>query len=521
MSSLKTSQTSPLRVDSMAVPGSTGLIGMTLCPGKKQRGALTGDWDRDLETDLRVVKQFGASALVTLMEEHELERFKVSASRFRQFAGELGFEWHHLPIPDGGTPDGSFERLWTYSGTRLRSHLTNGRRIVLHCLGGLGRTGMIAARLLVEMGVEPEAAIISVRKARPNTVQEPSQERHVRSCSLVTSPATSPNRTEKMVACLLGGAVGDGFGYQVEFDSLASIRSRFGPNGLQTPVLKNGHLLVSDDTQMTLFTLEGLLRWHGMKDASAVDHIRLAYLDWLHTQEPHTGTHKPVGTLAQDPSLAYRRAPGITCLSALQSGGRGSTSHSFNDSKGCGGVMRVAPVGFFASDLSPADTFHLGAESAALTHGHPSGYLSAGTMASLIRSLLDNETLEQGLDESVRILRTWPKHEETLTAINDARRLASTPTMPPTEAVARLGGGWVGEEALAIAIYAALVGRSFVETVAIATNHDGDSDSTASIAGQIWGAWKGLEDIPHDWIMSLDIMNVALVLLERTVNSAR
>lgn len=173
-----TSLTHPLRVDAVAAPGG-GLIGMTFCPGKKQAHAVSGTWDRDLGLDLGRVHAWGAVAVVTLMEEHELAAYQVE--RLGVVVEALGMEWHHLPIVDVGVPGRAFEAAWRQSGPRLRAHLLAGRRILLHCRGGLGRTGTIAARLLVELGVPPEDAIAAVRAARPGTIEVAAQEAHVRS----------------------------------------------------------------------------------------------------------------------------------------------------------------------------------------------------------------------------------------------------------------------------------------------------------------------------------------------------
>ena len=135
-------------------PRGGGRIGMTFCPGKRQRGAAMGDWERDLAADLARIADWGAAAVATLMEQHELERYGVPG--LGEAVEALGMEWHHLPIPDVGVPDSLFEARWFYAGHRLRAHLLAGRRVLLHCRGGLGRTGTIAARLLVELGAAPE-----------------------------------------------------------------------------------------------------------------------------------------------------------------------------------------------------------------------------------------------------------------------------------------------------------------------------------------------------------------------------
>jgi len=182
MSTAKTSQSSPLRVDNLAVEGLRGVIGLTLCPGKKQRGALSGDWNRDLSADLESIKSSGAKALVTLMETEELNAVQVPLSELAAKTRGVGLEWHHLPIRDGDIPDKHFEDLWTYSGVRLRNLLVNGEKIVIHCLGGLGRTGTVAARLLVEFGATPANAIRAVRAARAGTIETRRQEEYVNNC---------------------------------------------------------------------------------------------------------------------------------------------------------------------------------------------------------------------------------------------------------------------------------------------------------------------------------------------------
>lgn len=175
----KTSTSHPLRIDSVAVGEAGGRIGLTFCPGKKQTDALSGVWDRSLNDDMKAIRDFGAVALVTLMPDGELQSLRVSPSEMRSKASELGVEWYQLPIPDQGIPDQSFEDLWANAGLRLHALLDAGHSIVIHCKGGLGRTGTIAARLLIEFGVDPREAIESVRKARPGTIENSLQERHV------------------------------------------------------------------------------------------------------------------------------------------------------------------------------------------------------------------------------------------------------------------------------------------------------------------------------------------------------
>jgi ADP-ribosyl-[dinitrogen reductase] hydrolase len=171
---------SPLRIDSVKVPSTDGVIGMTFCPGKKDPYSLTGPWDRNLETDLQAIRAWGAKAVVTLMEETELDFLGVSAlpEKVRQF----GMQWFFLPVVDVSIPDENFESSWQTAGNELRQILRSGGKIVIHCRGGLGRTGTIAARLLVEFGMEPDEAIRAVRRARPGAIQTISQEEYILKC---------------------------------------------------------------------------------------------------------------------------------------------------------------------------------------------------------------------------------------------------------------------------------------------------------------------------------------------------
>ena len=497
----RTSLTHPLQIDELAC--GAGVIGMTFCPGKKGESLYGGIWDRDLEVDIKAMETWGANIVVTLMEAHEFALLGIPEA-CEAFAN-MGPEWLHLPIVDVSTPDETFERRWIYFGHRLRGVLRRGGKVLIHCRGGLGRTGTIAARLLVEFGVSPGEAMRAVRAARSGTIETPRQEAWVRDLSPLP---LDDARADKLLGCLLGGAVGDAFGYAVEFQRLSEIRRRHGPEGLREPVLHQGRLVASDDTQMTLFTAEGLVRSVGagkVVDNDIVAAIREAYVAWNETQTRARPDDARYDDLRAFPSLWALRHPGTTCLSAMAAGGRGTVGSPINDSKGCGGVMRTAPIGLVRG-VTADRAFSLASRAAALTHGHPSGYLSAGALASMICDLISGVHLPESLERTRARLRRHPPHEETLTALDNAvadSRSPGTPNVIPAD----LGGGWVGEEALAIAVYAALTAVDFRDLLRIASNHDGDSDSTASIAGQIWGAHHGVAAIPVAWVSRLDLLD--------------
>jgi ADP-ribosyl-[dinitrogen reductase] hydrolase len=174
---VKTSVTHPLQIAAVATSNGFGRIGITFCPGKYDPYAMTGAWARDLELDLIAIKDWGATALLTLIEDWELKKLRVEY--LGTVARQLGLEWFHLPIVDGGIPEEKFENEWKVTGPKLMSLLSAGRDIVVHCKGGQGRAGTIAARLLVDVGISPREAIARVRKSREGAIENAAQERYV------------------------------------------------------------------------------------------------------------------------------------------------------------------------------------------------------------------------------------------------------------------------------------------------------------------------------------------------------
>lgn len=293
---------------------------------------------------------------------------------------------------------------------------------------------------------------------------------------------------------LLGGAVGDALGAPVEFMSKAEINAAYGKKGVQDYVeFSDGTGAITDDTQMTLFTAEGLLRantrHHSKGLCCAEGVVHYAYLRWLKTQGITVGCAPEElnsGWLIKEKQLYTRRAPGNTCISALRD--NASSNKADNNSKGCGTVMRMAPVGLF---LAPELAYESGCKFSVITHGHPTGVTAGGAFALLISHLYYGKSLEQSLDLTERHLEQFPEAKETLDAIRKARRAKD---------ITELGEGWVAEEALAIGIYCALKHtRDFKAGVLEAVNITGDSDSTGSIAGNILGALNGENAIPAEW----------------------
>jgi ADP-ribosyl-[dinitrogen reductase] hydrolase len=174
---VKTSVSDPLRIAEVSPVGAPGVIGLTLCPGKKDPA---GGWDRDLEIDVAVISDWRADVVVSLIETHEFEFLGVTD--LPDVVEEHGMRWMHLPIVDLSVPNQRFQNRWAINGADLRQVVRSGGRVLLHCRGGLGRAGMIAARLLVELGMEPGKAIQAVRRVRPGAIETAEQERHVLAC---------------------------------------------------------------------------------------------------------------------------------------------------------------------------------------------------------------------------------------------------------------------------------------------------------------------------------------------------
>jgi ADP-ribosyl-[dinitrogen reductase] hydrolase len=203
---LKDSANSPLRIAEVLLDPGEGRLGLTLCPGKKdpQYG-----WDRDLSADLRAIRAWGAAAVVTLIEDRELRLLSVADLGAEVQA--LDMAWRHLPIRDVDVPDERFESAWTQVGAELHARLDTGARVLIHCRAGLGRTGLVAARMLVERGAEPGAAICRIRAVRPHAIETSAQESHVRDARPVRPGAVdkaAPDLRAKIRGDLPGDAAG-------------------------------------------------------------------------------------------------------------------------------------------------------------------------------------------------------------------------------------------------------------------------------------------------------------------------
>lgn len=341
--------------------------------------------------------------------------------------------------------------------------------------------------------------------------------------SIEPDAVAAPPLKSRIHGCLLGGALGDSLGYAVEFDSIETIRRRFGPQGLTDLSVLDGGTHFSDDTQLTLYTVDGLveaLEWANDGVGADVNAcLWLAYLRWLDTQ----GESAPPQAPAQPPRwidgnevLKHRRHPGKACISGLATGEMGTVYRPVNpESKGCGTVMRSAPFGLIPH-IAPDAVYKLSADAASLTHGHPSARQSAGCFSLLIHRLVSGDSLEEAaaavLAEARGLKDVATELPERLEA---AISCAATGILSPEELILQLGEGWVAEEAFAVGLYAVLATapvttpnaspeNHFRAALALAVNHSGDSDSTGSIAGNILGAFYGEDCLPREWLDALE-----------------
>ena len=324
---------------------------------------------------------------------------------------------------------------------------------------------------------------------------------------------------DKYRGCLLGGAAGDALGFAVEFLLESQIAEKYGKSGITSFALRNGKGIISDDTQMTLFTAEGLIRAGKDADISrCIESIREMYLCWYSTQ--HTSyqpAEKPFPSVLLDvPELHSLRAPGTTCLTAISQGAEGTLEKPINNSKGCGGVMRAAPVGLFfaGTDISMRDSDIIAARSAALTHGHELGYIPAAALAHIVRIGAENSGVslkEAVLDSTMAMQDMFGKCKDIgyYAKLMDKAVALADSSKKDLSAIHELGEGWVAEETLAIAVFCALRHEdSFPDALISSVNHNGDSDSTGAVTGNILGAFKGISAIPLQFQNDLELHGV-------------
>lgn len=513
-------------------------------------GEYPGDKNNETaENKIRHMLHFGVRHFIDLTEEGELRPYN------QLLPADVTYD--RFPIRDVSVPK-SVADVYHLTGRIKELAKRDDGFVYIHCWGGVGRSGTIVACLLAEDMEEPKPEYV-LKKLRNRFSEMPKSSRRV-------TPETKEQETfigqyiesisdrrkqrkERIKDCIRGslmaGAAGDALGYPVEFMNRSTILQRYGEHGITLFEIDrhSGKALVSDDTQMTLFTANGMLMgitrgyMRGI-GGSPENYLDGAYLDWYYTQ---TGRKREILTndfhytwLRDLPELAHRRAPGTTCLSACEA--LFNHDHPQNNSKGCGGIMRVAPMGLYDAAHGIYSTIQLaeaGGHIAKMTHLHPLGYLPAALLTLLISRIVPltpeevktsiTDIVNDGLD--IMMQTEAPNDDKTLlrNLTMTAVRLAQS-DIPDADAIRQLGEGWTAEEAWAISLYCTIRHiDNMRESIIAAVNHDGDSDSIGSITGNIMGAIYGYEAIKRERMFcpegrefedTIELANIILALAD-------
>lgn len=487
----RTSKTHPLQIATIGSPKGTGRIGLTICPGKKDSRALPTPWNRDLRIDVGVIKDWGASAIVCLMEPFELKMLGVE--RLPAVVRKAGLSWIHLPIRDVDVPSQSFEERWKTAGHQLRQLLVEGKCVLVHCRGGLGRSGVVAARLLVELGMNPDDAIAKVRLHRPGAIETLAQESYVRSLRRPTTKGTPGGHEDRAIGCLLGLAIGDALGTTLEFserDSLPAVGDLVGGGPFN---LKAGEW--TDDTSMALCLADSLLACWTLAPRDLMNRFRR----WR--DEGYNSVNGACFDIGITTSQALNR------FTVSDEPLAGSTSPS---SAGNGSIMRLAPIPIFYSANGEL------AEQAAVlqsrtTHGAAECLDACRLMTGIIVNLVNGVTWDMALGIRNAPLRS-PKMEALACGAWKSKRRSQIKST-----------GYV-VDTLEAALWAVDQTQSFSDAVLLAVNLGGDADTVGAVAGQLAGARYGRCGIPRKWLTRLawstQITHLALNLHRRGLTQA-
>lgn len=485
----RTSLTHPLKIAEVRPAEGMGAIGITLCPGKTQSLGLTGAWARDLGFDLDAVQAWNAAAVVSLIEEEEISRLQVPALGDEVESRHMS--WVHLPIRDRGVPDDAFEAAWVKVGEDLRSRLRCGFNVMVHCMGGLGRAGTIASRLLAELGWKPDDAIREVRRVRPGAIETDDQEDFAHGC--ISVPEAQPDQSSeairaRAIGSLLGLAVGDALGTTLEFSARDS-RPRLtdmeggGPFGLQPGEW-------TDDTSMALALADSLLSC----DALDEHDLMTRFVSWM-----EEGAYSSNGRCF-DIGNTVRGA-----LQRFKQTGNPISGSTDPHSAGNGSLMRLAPVAIRHWD-ERAKLHDAAARQSRTTHGAAEAIDACVAFADLLAAAIAGKPRSEVLADRSG---DWAgRIQEIMAGSWRGKRREDTQS-----------SGYVAHS-LEAALWCVGRSGSFEEAILLAANLGGDADTTAVITGQLAGALYGYQAIPCRWLGKLTgqgmIFGMARQLVDRT-----
>lgn len=467
--SAKTSLTHPLQIAEVQSAPGHGLIGISFCPGKVQNSAFSGRWERSLDIDLDAIAAWGAAAVVSLIEDHELASLQVqamgSAVRDRHMA------WFHLPIVDVSTPDDHWETQWLTAGPALRQMIRSGFNVFVHCKGGLGRAGTIAARLMVELGQDRDSAIEAVRIARAReAIETRQQEAHVRKqvpLATCAPDVSSQAIKDRAVGALLGLAVGDAVGTTLEFKRRDTYRRLTDMVGGGPFHLKAGDW--TDDTAMAMALSASLEQCGRLDETDLMDR----FIDWY-----RNGNYSCTGTcfdIGNTTSSALRR---------YEKTGNPIAGSSDPSDAGNGSLMRLSPVAvrFWHDREALRDA---AARQSRTTHASPASVEACTLYADMIADAIEGKSLDQILA---------PKAETYGSLI---RPIANGSWRGRHRSTIEASGYVV--HALEASIWCVARSHDFESAVLMAANLGDDADTTAAITGQLAGALYGASAIPAHW----------------------
>jgi ADP-ribosyl-[dinitrogen reductase] hydrolase len=461
---LRTSITDPIHIETLAA--GSGQIGVSFCPGKQSRSVGGFDWRRDLAVDLDAVSAWGAVAVISLIEDHEIDALGVS-----NLASEVsarGMKWIHLPIPDVTAPGAEFEHRWRSAGPHVRGLLASGQSVFIHCKGGLGRAGTVAARLLIELGeAEPKDAIARVREVRRGAIETVSQEDHLHSIW---------NIYDRARGCLLGLAVGDAVGTTLEFrprDSYDHITDMVGggPFGLEPGTW-------TDDTSMALALADAILASAAQGSVFEPIEAQRRFVDWW-----RNGAYSPTGDCF-DIGITTSQA-----LSRFEATGDPISGSADPYSAGNGSLMRLAPVAIWGIHEDPSIMARVARRQSATTHAAPACLEACDAYSLILRAAILGADFEAALTEA---------HGEY------------GPVIAPI-----IAGSWRGKQrhqisssgfvahSLEAALWCVASTDNFDDAVLLAANLGDDADTTAAITGQLAGALYGASSIKKSWLEKL------------------
>lgn len=463
----KTSTSHPIQI--AEVPAGRGTIGITFCPGKQQRSAFSGQWNRDLAIDLDAIHDWGAAAVVTLVEDHELASLKVDQLGAEVQARHM--DWHHLPIPDVSAPCARFEVQWQQHGAGLRSLLRHGFKVLVHCKGGLGRAGTISARLLAELGTAPVEAIAMVRAVRPGAIETEAQSHHVLRATPIPEkqPDTSAEAIrDRAIGALLGLAVGDALGTTLEFkarDTYPKLTDMVGggPFGL-----KSGEW--TDDTAMALALADSLIAQGQLDERDLIER----FVSWHEEGEYScTGTCFDIGITTRQALIRFKRSADPVA---------GSIDPS---TAGNGSLMRLAPVAIRFHRDRPA-LRDAAARQSRTTHAAPEAVGACVAYAEMLADAIEGRPVSEVLS---------PTQSDWSCAI--AEIMAGSWRGKPRHHLR--ASGYVAHS-LEASLWSVGRSASFADAVLFAANLGEDADTTAAITGQLAGALHGASSIPAPWL---------------------